>query len=413
MAQGKAKDSHFRQCIGFFLAVIAIVGMTVLVSGQAQAADHLLLQNTDSGKTSYWVMNSNGTLKNKTKGSGWGDLYGTADNLSTAMNHFWVLVGSHKDDGDPHLTRLIWQNTDNQRMAWWKLNTNGVLQDRTKGSGWGYLDEEWKSVPGATWLATAVVDSSKSNFGQDVVLFHNKDNGRTVYWRLNSNGLLVNRTQGSGWDNIDSTKYFQGILTADKGWVAGPYYPNADSQGHAQLVWYNTQNARVSWWKLNSNVTLKSTTEGDGFGSWWTLPSPHWRLTAISKNNNYRQINDSHSALLFMHNTDSGRAAYWVMNSNGMLTDRTEGSGWNVVEKTSEFPTFDPWSFFGIHEKADGTHDHLLWNNSGNGRIAYWKLNTNGTLSNKTEHDGWGVFWDLPTAWRLAGVDNYNNLYPE
>jgi hypothetical protein len=381
------KSSVFWQRMGKTIAVLAVMTMTVTLFAQ-QGSAQLVWQNTSNNRTNYWVLNSNGSLKNRTQGDGW-------DNIATFQPAAGFYIQTiQANGGRNNLNHIIWQNTTNGKVTYWATDTTGVLKNRTQGDGWDNISTFTVST------AWRIYDINYNVGGTEIdhLAWINGSTRKPVYWVLNSNGTLKNRTQGDGWQNVDKN----GEVNLGVGWYAGGIQRNADSLGNPHIIWQNTSNGKTAYWKLNSNGTLKNKTQDDGWGliSDFTLNSA-WRLLTVQPNAD--KLGTNH---MIWQNTSNRKAVYWNLTSAGVIKNRTQGDGWDNIA------TFQPaagWTMSSVLRNGDTQgNDHLLWLNTTNGKSLFWKLNSNGTLKNRTQGDGWDYIntFTNATGWRIRGAHN-------
>lgn len=421
MAQWKAKEKNFRQCLGKVLAVFAIFGMMVVTAGQAHAVDHYLLQNTDTGQTAYWELNSNGGLRNQTRGEGFDWLYGTqGSNFQNSMTPPWGPEGVYTPTSTPH---LVWSNTDNGQYGFWKLNSNGALVNHTRGSGWDMTSPYAIPTLPSGWVIVKVLDASDTKGYHrssddagpyDVLLIQNTDDGRTGFLRMNSDGQVVNSTKGNSWDLIDTEKNF--AVTASSGWKIGPYFEG--SGANDTLLLYNTANGQTGYWLINSNGHLVNTTKGDGWNMMTStsdlFSTTGWRMVGISSNSNNAKRGDG--GILYMHEaTDTGgRTAWWALNSNGALLSNVAGTGWGFSSIASDLNLASPWEAKFVNSGSNGNtgNDQIVIQNTSTGQAGFIEIDSSNSYialdgSSVAKGTSYDILWPgLPAEWTIQKNDD-------
>lgn len=182
---------------GKIAALCAVVAMTVVLLGQGANAANLDIywQKQTSGKMAFWNLNSNGLLQNRTEDEGWA--WVDDNSIGTA----WRADQIHETpEGNTH---ILYHNVNNGKVAFWNLNSNGKLQNRTEGEGWDYVSDDTMNT---AWSMTQILSSANikgGNDGMDRLLWFKSSNGKVAWWNLNSNGVLQNRTQDEGWGYVD------------------------------------------------------------------------------------------------------------------------------------------------------------------------------------------------------------------
>ena len=146
----------------------------------------LFWRNLVSGVVAFWRLNADNKLLDELQGSGWGYVAEGVD-----LTKGWVLGGIVEING---ATTMVWRNEDAGQVAFWRINaTNCTMQDLQKGSGWGLVSDQVK-VP-SNWKLRAVVVVAE----QPLLLWQNSANGAIAYWKLTADGELADHVEGSGW----------------------------------------------------------------------------------------------------------------------------------------------------------------------------------------------------------------------
>ncbi len=278
---------------------------------------------------------------------------------------------------------LFWHNTEQGKVVYWKLNDSYKLTD--DDNGWGFVSD---STMSSEWGYGGLATTGDGTF----MLWQNATNGQVVYWKLNSDlPTITNRTKDDGWGYVDA----EATLNSD--WrLAANFY---DSNVGEFLTWQNQQSGKVVWWKLTDACKLTNRTKGDGWGdvsdeltlnSEWYLAGP---ITSDSSNN-----------LLIWQNENNGKAVWWKLNVNScVLQDRTKNSGWGYVSEDAAVNS--NWRLAEI--STLGSTPALFWRQLETGKAVWWKLSDTGTLVDTTKNSGWGfVSEDLSASdsWSISGA---------
>ena len=189
------------QRAGKFLSILAVLAISVVFfAGTSMAlTDHLLWQNQSSGRIAYWKLNSTGKLKNTTENDGWAYVGGTLT-LSSAWSLGGILVNIAGSGNDG----LVWHNQSSGQVAYWKLNANGTLLSDEQNIGWGYVGGANFTISSA-WTLSAIQENVAGNSNNEDLIWQNQASGRIAYWRLNDNGTLKNKTENDGWGYVGGT----------------------------------------------------------------------------------------------------------------------------------------------------------------------------------------------------------------
>jgi uncharacterized delta-60 repeat protein len=325
--------------------------LTLRCLGATASGKHLIWQNTSSGEIRWWSLSTTGKIYSETEGYGHGKVsdqtlgsewrfVGSAtvggvktlfyQNTAEGTVKFWRLtdnailgssglvsdtlrvtgawsaLGVRIFNGTPI---IIWQNQSTGKVVYWLLNSSAQLVSATKDVGWGFVadtltvNSNWR-LAGDTTLG-----------GSYTLFWQNQGNGKIAYWRLTSEGKLLNATQDSGWGFVSS-------LTLANQWrQVGVVNGNG-------LVWHGQSYGKIAWWLLGDDAKLTSVLKDTGWGfvSDNLTLNASWSLGAISEF-------DSVKTLLW-HNGNNGRVAYWRINSAIKLTNETQNSGWGFVSDT-------------------------------------------------------------------------------
>ena len=365
---------------------VLLLFIICLLPREVLSTPHLLFQNSSDGTLVYWSLESTGKLKNNTRNDGWDYVNGTEPGTN------WRLAGVQLNaDGQRH-THLIMQNTNNGTFIYWSLNNKGALKNRTLHDGWDFISDRSQL---SSWRLIDVQYNADKQGRSHLILYNDTDR-MSAFWKLDSTGKLKNKTKGDGWDYIVATPPVSGLKLA-------ALQQNADNAGNDHLIWQNSSEGYLVYWKLNSTGRLTNRTKASG---WNYLSQPSissdWQVVGVLKNAD-KQGNDH---VLFLSNT-SGLVVYWKLNSNGTLTNHTKGDGWDFVSDSGFLP---PWTIATIQPNADGLNgDNLIWQNTGNGKLVYWKLDSTGKLLNRTKDSGWGYIDDSQPASTWIAKEVYLN----
>ena len=257
-------------------------------------ATHLLWDNSD-GRMAFWGVDANGSLTGLT---GYGPYSYAAD--GPGVWHANALA-----TGPDGTSYVLW-NAPDGRVALWRLDAQGVLQDL---AGYGPYTDDGQGA----WSATAV---SVGPDGNPHVLWNNTD-GRVALWTVASDFTFTLAGYGPYTDDGQGA------------WSATALSTGPDGVCH--ILWNNTDN-RVALWDVNPDFTF---TLG-GYGPYDDDSQPNaaqnkWAGTALS-------VGPDGLQHVLWGNTD-GRAAFWdvqpdfgytLLGGYGPLTDPETGGLWSV-----------------------------------------------------------------------------------
>ncbi len=157
----------------------------------------LLWQNQQSGKNVYWKLGSDNKLIDADQDSGWGFV------TSLTLNSQWSQIGLLDSN------YLIWQAQEAGKILWWRLGDDAKLVSEEQNTGWAFVSDNL--TLNSNWSLGALGALDGTNF----LLWHNEDNGKAVYWKLNSSYQLQDENQNSGWGFISSSLTMSGDWELD------------------------------------------------------------------------------------------------------------------------------------------------------------------------------------------------------
>lgn len=236
---------------------------------------------------------------------------------------------------DPGAVKIYWHNSSSRQVACWGLTATGTVKSAEYSSS---------ASMAAGWELKGAGDINRD--GTFDLLWHNSNSRRVAYWLMAKDGFI----ESSGFCN-------DGGMAA--GWeLKGVGDINRD--GTVDLLWHNSNSRRVAYWLLNADGSLAEA----GFCNDGGMAAG-WELKGVG------DINRDGTVDLLWHNSNSRRVAYWLLNQDGSLAEAGFCNDGGMAAG---------WELKGVGDiNNDGTVD-LLWHNSKTRRVAYWLLNTNGSL---------------------------------
>jgi len=236
----------------------------------------------------------------------------------------------------------------------------------------------------------------------------------------------------SDWtaDGLDTPDYSLSGVSEFGGSFAGDPVP-AGAATRANLIWYNTANRNIAEWILNTTGATQATfavgddaagytpagmgdVEGDGVSDIilyntnlnkvmvWFLDNEGQYRTNLLVNGGLpmtsgwllRAIGDIDTdgrVDLVWHSSVTRKVAYWILNTDGTLM--TYGLCTNT-------PMSAGWSLDASGDiNGDNTMD-LIWHNATTRRVAYWLLNPDGTLNTA----GFCTTNTMAAGWQIRGA---------
>ena len=148
--------------------------------------------------------------------------------------------------------------------------------------------------------------------------------------------------------------------------------------GHADLVWYNTENGATAVWLMNEKGLMETATFPGGAGLDWSVQG-------------VGDVNNDGLADFVWRNIENGATAVWLMDQEGEQKAATFPGGADLA-----------WSIRGVADvNRDGTAD-WVWRNNSTGAAAVWLMNEAGLRQAATFPGGAG------NEWKIEGVDDFN-----
>ncbi len=244
----------------------------------------LFWQKTD-GTVRVWHMS--GTTRSSTE-----DLPGV-----TAPSG-WRCMGIKDLNSDGH-PDIMWQNTNDGRIAVWWMNTTTRTSSQVLSG---------VSAP-TGWTCIGVADFNSD--GHPDIAWQNTNDGRIAVWFMNGATRL-------------SSQVLAGV-SAPGGWrCMGVGDLNAD--GKADILWQNQNDGRIAaWWMNGTTRTSSQVYAGISAPSGWTCVN-------LADYNN-----DGYPDIVWMNDND-GRLAVWNMrgatrSSVSSIGNTAEGAGWSSMAR--------------------------------------------------------------------------------
>lgn len=162
-----------------------------------EGLNHLIFQSKGTGDLGFMKLNANGTIKNETRNDGFGRInFGLNFSLGAATD--WRYVDIQENADATGADRLLMTNQVLGLSIYLKLNSNGTLANTTANDGYGVLTPR----PIANYIPVALDNLTNSG----VIFKNASGGRLSMaYLKMNSNGTLQNLTRGSGWDVLQDT----------------------------------------------------------------------------------------------------------------------------------------------------------------------------------------------------------------
>jgi virginiamycin B lyase len=203
-------------------------------------APTIIWQNQSSGKSVYWTLNSDATIKNETRGDGWDYV---ANTLTVGSS--WRLSSMTTIGGT---NTLLWQNQTSGKIAFWKLDSANKLLNETRDSGWGFVTDSLTLAN--QWRQVGVINNSS-------LVWQGQSFGKIAWWQLNESAKLINTNKDSGWGYVSEN------LKLNSSWTLGAI---TELGGVKTLIWYNPTTGFVAYWRVNNSIKLPDENKDSGWG---------------------------------------------------------------------------------------------------------------------------------------------------
>ncbi|MFH1129980.1 MAG: VCBS repeat-containing protein, partial [Pseudomonadota bacterium] len=154
--------------------------------------------------------------------------------------------------------------------------------------------------------------------------------------------------------------------------------------GIARILLRNMSTGQLVDWRLLESGPYKSSA-----AMYNENVSTSWQIKAVIDINN-----DGAKDLIWQHSTTGG-VYFWLMNADGYLA--SHGS---IVSSVGS-----NWQIKGAGYLDNDNVPDLIWQNSANGRVYYWLLNSNGSLKS----GGYVYNGDVASTWNIMKIIDMNN----
>lgn len=205
----------------------------------------LLWQNTRTGQVLFWLMG----------GADGQQVLSYGSPFATVADTHWHVVSLADSNGDGH-PDMLWQNSATNQLVVWSLSGTQVV---TYGA-------PFATVSDTHWQVAGVADFDGD--GHPDLLWENSATGQVLVlvWNLGGADGTSVLSYGSAFATVPNTAWR----------IVGTGDMNGD--GHADLVWENSQTGQVLRWLLGG---VGGTTVQDYGSPFATVPDTHWQITGV------------------------------------------------------------------------------------------------------------------------------------
>ncbi len=197
-------------------------------------APMLFWQKGDSTELRVWRLTEDCALIDAVEGSGWGKVAPNDEIRSP-----WKALTVSVKDGEPY---VWWRNTDTNRIAYWRLDDEGLLLESSADLGWSWVNGDLSLT--ANWTFVDVMEIN----GITTLFWRNQNTGKVACWHLDDENILPNSTVGDGWDFVLKTN-------PSTDWEPAGGFTFFDTPA---LLWFNESTGRVALWLLDDSGTYDS-----------------------------------------------------------------------------------------------------------------------------------------------------------
>ncbi|OLT61117.1 Ig-like domain-containing protein [Moorena bouillonii] len=255
------------------------------VEDVASSAD-IFWRNSQIGSNLAWIMN--GT-----------ELDQSNPIQAESADSPWEMRGAGDFDGDGQKD-ILWRNTNTGDVSFWLMEGS---EFKSTASSSQVSDLNWEI------RGTGDFDSD----GEEDILWRNTNTGENGVW-------LMNGTQLDQGVSITRQNNGENLLVAEDGLWQMQGAGDLDNDGDADILWRNTQNQDVYYWRMEGSEYVESVLIA-------SLPiSGEWEVrgTMDFDNNNFDDV--------LLRNGTTGQNEIWLMNQTGLqeavATQSLTGQSW-------------------------------------------------------------------------------------
>ncbi len=325
----------------------------------------------------------------------------------------------------------IWHNQSDGALAEWHLAGGGGLKSygtiSTKGT---------PSISSAAWQIQALVDIDDDGF--DDILWRNTTTGGVYHWLLASDGTMA--SSGTVFTTVDTSWSIEAVGSCDQG---GEHYTNVawrhssgsfamwrldtdgeialvsdygigqvatawklramadlDADGCDDMLWQHSSTGGAAAWLVNEDETVTTGYVKDSSDNELSNLGANWQILTTGDIDG-----DAYPDVLWK-NTADGKIYYWLLTydaGNDEVELKSGGSGLVLDANTTG------WSVVGFKDLNDDGVDDIVWRaDSGDCGVAFWPLQSDGSLDTQTGVTT--IYNQVAPDWRLVGIVSYEQL---
>jgi hypothetical protein len=268
-----------------------LVGQPWSIVGMSSS--EIFWHNSQTGETKKWYMQHNGVFQQQTVL----DESGSPIPIGPPWSIAGVGEFGMSQDKD-----ILWHNSQTSETQIWYLGSDGVTTHILPGGRRTVTDENGQPIlVGLPWSIVATGDLNHD--GTADIVWHNSQDNETQVWFMDPAHDGSQIKQRADVVDENGNPIFIGAPWS----IAGS--GDIDGDGHADIVWHNSQTNETQIWFMNGNQIARRATVVDESGQPIFVGAP-WSIAGASDIDT-----DGHGDIVW-HNSQTNETQIWFMNGN-------------------------------------------------------------------------------------------------